>query len=952
VRFVALFGAAALLFLGAWVVGYLRLPECALAAPPAQSVTAETTTTPVGEPSRILTINLTLPLLLVLGGDFLRRVKSCASFASLRVRLLLLVLVAVVPILGLMVYTNGELRRRAAADAEGEALRLARIAASDQRDMMKDARQLLFALAQLPEVHDGNPEACSTLLARLLEQYPQYVVLGVIAPDGTLLCSTPPPADAADFAGRDFFRHLLQGRTFAIGDYADSSFGGERTLDFGYPIFEESGQVRAVLFASLSLNWLRQLATEAQLPPGSTFTLIDENGTILVRYPDPEEQIELVGAEAPIGQRILAQGGGGTAKAPGVDGVLRLFAFTPIFGPSAREEMYVTIGIPAEVAFADANRTLTRNLVGLGLVAGLALTLAWFGGDAFILRRVTRLVEVTKRMAEGELDVRIGLPAQKGGLGQLAKAFDEMAEALEKRIAERDQVAEALRESQRALSTLMSNLPGMAYRRRNDEGWTMEFVSEGCLDLTGHRPSELVENRETAYAQLVHPQDREAVRNAVQTALAERQPFQSTYRIVTQAGEEKWAWEQGRGVYSPGGDLVALEGFVTDATERVLAQQILEQQVADRTRQLQALYDVMTAAGASLDLPTVLESSLAQVLKVMRSKVGAIHLLNEDGETLYMAVSQGVTQDDLGPERTVPIGDGLVGWVVEHGSPVVIPSLRDSPRPLLALPTSGTQGYVGVPVCAGGQVVGVLSVIGESGRCFSQAEVSLLVSIADEVGVAVENARRHEQAQELAVVRERERLARELHDSVTQSLYSLTLLAEAGLRLIGAGDLERVGEYLSRLGEIAQQALKEMRLLVYQLRPLVLKREGLVGALQERLDAVEKRAGVDARLLVEGPVALPAFVEDELYRIAQEALTNALKHAAPTQVRVTIRSIDNRVSLEVQDNGRGFDPQSAGREGGMGLVSIRERAEKLGGSFAVVSRPGEGTTVRVDLEVS
>jgi PAS domain S-box-containing protein len=876
---------------------------------------------------------------------------SNLSLSSLRVRLLLLVLVAVVPILGLMVYTSGELRRRAAADAEGEALRLARIAASDQRDMMKDTRQLLFALAQLPEVEDGNPEACSTLLARLLEQYPQYVLLGVIAQDGTLLCSTPAPADSVDFVGRDFFRDLLQGRTYAIGDHADPSWGGDRTLDFGYPIFEESGQVRAVLFASLSLNWLRQLATEAQLPAGSTFTLIDQNGTILVRYPDPGDQIELAGAEAPIVETILAQEGEGTAKAPGVDGVLRLFAFTPVFGPSAREEMYVTIGIPAEVALADVNRTLARNLIGLGLVAGLALLLAWFGGDAFILRRVNRLVEATNRMAQGELDVRIGLPAQRGELGQLANAFDEMAEALERRIAERDQVAEALRESQRALSTLMSNLPGMAYRRRNDEDWTLEFVSEGCLDLTGHPPSELVENRTTAYAQLVHPEDREVVWQAVQTALREKRPFQSTYRIVTQAGEEKWAWEQGRGVHSPEGNLLALEGFVTDATERVLAHQILEQQVADRTRELQALYDVMTAAGASLDLPTVLDRSLAQVLKVMRSEVGAIHLLNEGGETLRVAVSQGIPQEGLDQDPAVPIGDGLVGWVVEHGSPVVIPSLRDSPRPLLALPTNATQGYVGVPVWARGQVLGVLSVIGEAGRCFSQAEVSLLVSIADEVGVAVENARLHEQAQELAVVRERERLARELHDSVTQSLYSLTLLAEAGQRHIGAGEVERVGEYLGRLGEIAQQALKEMRLLVYQLRPLVLKREGLVGALQERLDAVEKRAGVDARLLVEGPVVLPAFVEDELYRIAQEALTNALKHAAPTLVRVTIRAEDNHVSLLVQDNGRGFDPQSAEKEGGMGLVSIRERTEKLGGSFAVVSWPGEGTIVRVDLEV-
>ena len=871
-------------------------------------------------------------------------------FAGLRVRLLLLVLAAIIPILGLMVYANGELRQRAAADAESEALRLARIAASDQRDMVWDTRQLLFALAQLPEVRDGSPGACSTVLSRLLDQYPQYVLMGMIGRDGDLLCSTLPPDASEGAMGRDFFEHLLQARSFAIGYHDDSILGDESTLDFGYPLFEESGQVREILFASLSLGWLRQLATEAQLPEGSTFLLLDQEGTILLRYPDQGEQADLVGVEPPIATTIVGRGGEGTVEAPGVDGVQRLFAFTPVLGPSATEEMFVTIGIPAAVAFADVNRMLARNLIGLGLVASLALALAWFGGDAFVLRQVNMLVDATRRMARGELDVRIGLPSDKGELGQLANAFDDMAAALETRIAERDQVAEALRESRRALSTLMSNLPGMAYRRRNDEHWTMEFVSDGCLELTGYLAGELVENRITSYGRLVHEQDRELVWNKVQTAVRDGRPFQSTYRIVTQSGEEKWAWEQGRAVYSPDGAILALEGFVTDASERVLAQQILEQQVADRTRELRALYEVMVAAGASLDLRTVLDRSLSQVLRVMRCEVGAIHLLNEGGQMLRLAASQGVSPDDLGVSQGVPTGDGLVGWVAEHGSPVVIPTLIGSPRPLLALPTHSSQGYAGVPVRARGEVLGVLSVIGEPGRCFSEAELSLLGSIADEVGVAVENAKLHEQAQETAVVRERERLARELHDSVTQSLYSVTLLAEAGQRLVEVGDAPRAGEYLGRLGEISQQGLKEMRLLVHQLRPLVLKREGLVGALQDRLDAVEKRAGVDARLMVEGTVALPESVEDELYRIAQEALNNALKHAASTAVKVTIRAEDKQVSLVIEDNGIGFDPESAGSDGGLGLVGMRERAQRLGGSLTLVSAPAKGTMVRVDLE--
>jgi len=876
---------------------------------------------------------------------------SKLSLSSLRVRLLLLAFVAVIPILGLIVHANEEIRRLAAADVEGEALRLARIAASDQRDMMKDTRQLLFALAQLPEVRDGDAEACSALLARLLAQYPQHVLLGVIAWDGTLLCSTLPPDDSAELVSPDLFERSQLGHSFAIRDQIDWSFSGEKTLDFGYPIVAESGGAHAVVFASLSLNWLRQLATEAQLPAGSTFTLIDENGAVLVRYPDSGGPIGVTEGEASIVKTILARAGEGTAQTSGVDGVLRLFAFTPIFGPSASEQMYVAIGIPASVAFADADRMLARNLIGLSVVTGLALALAWFGSEAFILRRVNKLVEAARRMAQGELDTRVGSPTERGELGQLASAFDEMAEALERRIAERDEAEEALRESQRALSTLMSNLPGMAYRRRNDEEWTMEFVSEGCLALTGHPPADLVENARASYAHLVHPEDRDLVWNTVQTAVREKKAFRSTYRLITQAGNEKWAWEQGRGVYSSQGDLVALEGFVADVTERVLAHQMLEEEVADRTRELQALHDVMAAAGASLELPTVLDRSLDQVLKVMGSTIGAIHLLDEENRMLQIAAWQGIPETALGQSRAVPVGDGLAGWVVEHGSPVVLPSVAGGPRPLLALPTGRTQGYVGVPVRARERVLGVLSIIGESGRCFTEAEVSLLSSIANEVGVAVENARLHEQAQELAVVKERERLARELHDSVTQSLYSLTLLAEAGQRLVGTGDLERVGDYLRRLGEIAQQALKEMRLLVYQLRPLVLKREGLVGALQERLDAVEKRAGVDARLLVEGPVALPPVVEDELYRIAQEALNNALKHAAPTTVKVTVRAVDNHTSLVVQDNGRGFDPRCAALEGGMGLVSIQERAEKLGGSLSIMSRPGEGTTVKIDLEV-
>jgi len=196
---------------------------------------------------------------------------------------------------------------------------------------------------------------------------------------------------------------------------------------------------------------------------------------------------------------------------------------------------------------------------------------------------------------------------------------------------------------------------------------------------------------------------------------------------------------------------------------------------------------------------------------------------------------------------------------------------------------------------------------------------------------------------------ERGRLPRDLHDSVTQSLYSLTLFAEAGRRLLERGELDQAGAYLAQLGETAQQALKEVRLLVYELRPAMLAQAGLVGALQQRLGTVEERAGVRVRFSAEGGNKLPKACERELYHIAQEALNNALKHGAAGEIGVRIRADGDTLTLEVADDGRGFDPQKLPNAGGVGMNSMRERAERIGGTLRVDSKPGAGTRVCVEV---
>jgi signal transduction histidine kinase len=193
--------------------------------------------------------------------------------------------------------------------------------------------------------------------------------------------------------------------------------------------------------------------------------------------------------------------------------------------------------------------------------------------------------------------------------------------------------------------------------------------------------------------------------------------------------------------------------------------------------------------------------------------------------------------------------------------------------------------------------------------------------------MAIEHARLQQQAEQLAVLAERQRLARELHDSVIQSLYSVTLYANASVLALAAGKSDVAAGYLQELQETTQEGMRDMRLLIFQLHPPVLEAEGLVAALQARLAAVEGRAALQTEFRIEGERRLPVAIEEELYWIAQEALNNVRKHAAAQHVIVHLHFTDAAVCLEVQDDGVGFDPQAVRSEGrgGGGLRSIAER---------------------------
>jgi signal transduction histidine kinase len=222
-----------------------------------------------------------------------------------------------------------------------------------------------------------------------------------------------------------------------------------------------------------------------------------------------------------------------------------------------------------------------------------------------------------------------------------------------------------------------------------------------------------------------------------------------------------------------------------------------------------------------------------------------------------------------------------------------------------------------------------------------------LTAIADHIGIVVESIQSRQKAEQAAMLEERSRLARELHDSVTQLMYSINLFAKAGKDAYRLNNPAQGEKYLTRLQDTARQALKELRLLLFELRPPELEQEGLIGALQLRLDAVEGRAGVKTQLLVNAEAELPHTYEEALYAIAQEALNNALKHANATSVTIQLQINPEKIKLVITDDGIGFDPQDTSKRGGMGLSTMHERTATLGGEMLVLSVPEQGTSIQL-----
>jgi signal transduction histidine kinase len=450
---------------------------------------------------------------------------------------------------------------------------------------------------------------------------------------------------------------------------------------------------------------------------------------------------------------------------------------------------------------------------------------------------------------------------------------------------------------------------------------------------------------------LVDPSDTAAAK-AHYAVLLGGTPDERDLHIRAWKGEERWlrfraapVWDRGRG------RIVRIIGAAQEITESVMEFKLLERRVAERTRELSALLDISHNVASTLELSPLLGLILTELQKIVDYTGAAV--LKPDGEDLILLDYRGPMPRDQAMSLRIPVSQSPhYARVIATREPEIVPDLLGEPavardfrrsvqvfRPFFGY----AHSLLCAPLVVKDRLIGILRLDHRDRDHFTERHAKLVMAIASQAAVAIENARLYEEAHRLATLEERHRIARELHDSVSQALYGINLGAETALGLLKQGSGE-LGESLEYVRGLAAAGLLEMRSLLFEMRPEALATEGLTAGLSKMLKSIEARYGIAVRTGLCAEPDIHLDVKEALYRIAQEAMNNTVKHARAKTISLGLRIEGADVLLDVEDDGTGFDAGAA-HPGHMGLAGMAERAERLGGRLEIETAAGKGTRV-------
>ncbi|HEX9452904.1 MAG TPA: ATP-binding protein [Candidatus Binatia bacterium] len=857
--------------------------------------------------------------------DSVKLLATGSFLQELSRRLFVIILIAVVPILGVILYQARLARELQASEALEDAWYIVENVALREVRFIDSAKQLLSLLAETSELANGNTEQCSRFLKRIVEHNQVYVDLGIADLSGNVLCRAHDFEWFSENLSRSpHFRSALTTRTFAIGDFQVHGQTGRKGVNFAYPIVNSNGQVESVIFAALDVNWITQLAAENNLPEGGALTIVDSKGTMLARFPEPEKWAGKHIPDAALFE-LLQLRSQSSKELVGLDGVDRLYAFKPISLARAAGQIYVMIGIPKEVVFGPVNHQLARNLMLLLLVSLLATAVAWLVGSKFV-------IDFVKIRAEAE-------------------------EA-------RAQLAAIVQSSEDAIIGI--TLDGVI------TAW-----NDGAEAMHGYSAAEVCGRAIT----MVIPQDRHG-------EIPELLGIIKLGKGINRYESER-VTKDGRKFYvsaslSPIRNHFGAISGASTITRDITVLRRGEEQLLAHTARLETLQLVAHDVAGTLSMNEVLSRALSRLVSESGFDFAFVHFSNEvGGQKFYGASFTPCCPDEL---ATVwhGLGDEFIECAWECRNPWFIENAAATPELQSAAPGNAIRALAVLPLTRETQFSAVLTLLCARPRRFGIEDSQFLQTVARQIAMAVDNAWLFEGTMRANTelrreVEERKRAERTLADFTAMVAHDLrsplsnvvSIIDSLGDGLFGAvtelqqkwlwkteSNCRSLIQHVSDFLDVSKIDAGRLKLVK---RPVDVA-SLLCETLQDfSMEANKKKITLRSEI----PSVLPSAAIDRqrINQVLQNLLSNALKFTEPggfIEIGAGVQG-DSTVVVRVKDNGIGiaedeidliFDIYRQAQQGenshrggtGLGLTICKKIIEAHGGNVWVESEPGKGST--------
>ena len=862
---------------------------------------------------------------------------------------------------------------------------LTRLTAGQFTAELKEYADLLDTEARTSDIYGNDPVAQRDALKGASNRLAVFDG-GVLILDtfGTVVAAEPerPEILGQNWSDRTYYRQMLRSQILGspglvFSDIVADGPDGAEVIVIAVPIIGPQGEFVGTLAGTFRVGATTVSALYGDIvklrigESGSAY-LVDGNGRVIY-HTDTDLIADDVSAQAVV-QQVLS-GGMEAIRTSDFEGREIVASFAPVPGTS-----WGLVTQENWAALVHASRGYGQFLLLLLALGVLVPVLVVTVGVRRITRPIVELIGAAQEVAKGNFGQTI--TARTGDeIEELAEQFNLMSAQLqesyahlEQRVAERTKELATLNTVAQTVSRSLE-LEAMLTATLDKALEALEFES-GAIYLKDLKTSELF--------MACHRGLSDTFRRVVAKGIISARTAESGNPIIIddllkEPGAPKEVVEEGyRSVASiPLLSKGQLHGVLTTASRQLrrfrqedvdlllsignqIGVAIENARLFEAEERRAEQFRVISEVGRRMTSILAADELLWEIARLIKETLGyyLVGIALVEGDELIFRAGAGAVWETprFQPPRLKVGQEGITGWVAQSGEPLLVPDVSQEPRYFSVPQASEIRSELAVPLKTKEAVIGVLHVQSDHLNAFDESDLAVLQSLANQAAIAIENARLYEQAQELAVVKERSRLARDLHDAVTQTLFSASLIAEVLPRLWERNPDE--GRHrLEELRELTRGALAEMRTLLLELRPAALADAELGDLLRQLAESITGRARVPVTVTVEGQRPLPSEVKVALYRIAHEALNNVAKHAGASQATVNLRCTPpappeiggkqrGGVELHVSDDGRGFDPEGISPES-LGLGIMRERAEAIGATLTVESEIGRGTEVMV-----